>query len=81
LLRDYWWLTQHAFARTTIGATLGDLWFLVLIISFAAGNHIARTQALKRLQLALEDRERANIKLQQATKAKTDFLANMSHGS
>ena len=52
----------------------------MLIISFAAGNHIARTQALKRLQLALEDRERANVKLQQATKAKTDFLANMSHG-
>jgi hypothetical protein len=46
-------------AHTTTGATLGDLWFLVLIISFATGNHFARTQALKRLQLALEDREQA----------------------
>ena len=65
---------------THVGAALSDLWLLVLIISFSAGNHFARTQALKRLQLALEDRERANAKLQQATKAKTDFLANMSHG-
>jgi hypothetical protein len=47
---------------------------------FSAGNHYSRTQVLKRLQTALTDRERTNAKLQQATKAKTDFLANMSHG-
>lgn len=79
-LWDHWWLTQRVRVRATTGATLSDLLFLVLIVSFVAGNHFARTQALKQLQLVLADREQANIKLQQATKAKTEFLANMSHG-
>jgi hypothetical protein len=54
---------------------------LSLIVMFSAGNHYARTHAFKRLRAALEDRERANTKLREATKAKTDFLANMSHGT
>jgi hypothetical protein len=31
--------------------------------------------------VALQQKERVNVSLQQATKAKTAFLANMSHGT
>jgi hypothetical protein len=32
------------------------------------------------MKVALQQKERVNLSLQQATKAKTAFLANMSHG-
>jgi hypothetical protein len=33
------------------------------------------------MKVALQEKERVNLSLQQATKAKTAFLANMSHGT
>jgi signal transduction histidine kinase/AmiR/NasT family two-component response regulator len=38
-----------------------------------------RRSALRRMMVALQQKERVNVSLQQATKAKTAFLANMSH--
>jgi len=38
-----------------------------------------RRSALRRMTVALQQKERVNVSLQQATKAKTAFLANMSH--
>ncbi len=40
----------------------------------------SRSYALAQHRLALDEKERANMQLQQATKKKGEFLANISHG-
>lgn len=60
---------------------MSDCWLFALLTMFSACNHLSRTHMLHRLQKALSDRERANRKLRLATEAKSDFLANMSHGN
>ncbi len=40
----------------------------------------SRSHALVQQRVALDEKERANVQLQQATKKKSEFLANISHG-
>jgi signal transduction histidine kinase/DNA-binding response OmpR family regulator len=65
---------------TSIEGLLASKILLIAFMGvFAYVYESNRHSALKRMKVALQQKERVNLSLQQATKAKTAFLANMSH--
>lgn len=64
-----------------IGNTFHRLALLATVTSFAFFTESRRSLAFLRLEHALREKEAVNAGLVQATEAKTNFLANMSHGS
>ncbi len=54
--------------------------FMLFVGLIALAYEQSRSYALERQRIALQEKEQANIRLQQSGDAKSRFLANMSHG-
>ncbi len=54
--------------------------FMLFVGLIALAYEHSRSYALERQRIALQEKEQANIRLQQSGDAKSRFLANMSHG-
>jgi hypothetical protein len=67
--------------RSRPGGSYCDIFLWILLTTLSACHHHARVQATKRLRAALKEKDVINAELRRATQAKSDFLANMSHGT
>jgi signal transduction histidine kinase len=63
------------------GEAYCDCFLWILLTTLSACHHHARVQTNKRLRAALKEKDAINSELRRATQAKSDFLANMSHGA